>query len=128
MPPSSHSSIIKVVNIMHEYSITESILSLALDKATKAKARKITRINLVLGELSGVVGECVQQYFEVLGKGTMAGDAALSFEMKPTLLKCRKCDKEFSPADHKWVCPDCGELSIEIVAGRECYLESIEVE
>ncbi len=113
---------------MHEYSITESILSLAMEKAQEAKAHKITRINLVLGELSGVVGECVRQYFEVLGKDTIAEDAALSFETKPTMLRCRKCEKEFSPADHKWACPDCSELSVEIVSGRECYMESIEVE
>jgi hydrogenase nickel incorporation protein HypA/HybF len=113
---------------MHEYSITESLLSLALEKAREAKAKKITRINLVLGELSGVVGECVRQYLEVLGKDTIANGAALSFETKPTTLRCRRCDKVFSPADHKWACPDCGELSIEIVSGRECYMESIEVE
>jgi hydrogenase nickel incorporation protein HypA/HybF len=113
---------------MHEYSITESLLSLALEKAQEAKARKITRINLVLGELSGVVGECVRQYLGVLGKDTIAGGAALSFETKPTRLKCRHCEKEFSPADHKWACPDCGEISVEIVSGRECYMESIEVE
>ena len=81
---------------MHEYSITESILSIALDKAAEAKAGEITRINLVLGELSGVVGECVQQYFEVLGKDTIARNATISFVTKPTRLICRKCEKEFS--------------------------------
>ncbi len=113
---------------MHEYSITESILSLALEKANEAKADKITRINLVLGELSGVVGECVQMYFEILGQNTIARGAALSFETRPTTLKCRKCEKVFSPADHNWACPDCRESNVEIVSGRECYMESIEVE
>ncbi len=128
MPPLPHSSIIKVGDIVHEYSITESMLSLALDKATEAKAQKITRINLVLGELSGVVGECVQQYFDVLSQNTIAGGATLSFDIKPTMMKCRKCEKEFSSVNSNWICPDCGDLSIEIISGRECYLESIEVE
>ena len=113
---------------MHEASITESILSLALDKAQEAGAQKITRINLVLGELSGVVGECVQMYFEVLAQNTLAGGAILSCETKPTTLQCRKCGKVFLPADHNWACPDCREANVEIVAGRECYMESIEVE
>jgi hydrogenase nickel incorporation protein HypA/HybF len=104
------------------------MLSLALEKAREAQAGKITRINLVLGELSGVVGDCVQQCFEILGKDTIARGAVLSFEAKPTTLKCRKCEKEFSPADYKWVCPDCREASVDIVSGRECYMESIEVE
>jgi len=52
---------------MHEYSITQSLLELALAKANEAKASRITRINLVIGEMSGVVAECVQTYFDLLG-------------------------------------------------------------
>jgi hydrogenase nickel incorporation protein HypA/HybF len=113
---------------MHEASITESMLSLALEKAREAKADKITRINLVVGELSGVVGDCVQFYFDFLSKGTIAGGAKLSFETKPTQLRCRKCEKVFSPREQDWACPDCREAGIEIISGRECYMESIEVE
>ncbi len=94
---------------MHEASITESLLSLALEKANEAKAGKITRINLVVGELSGVVGDCVQFYFDFLSKNTIASGASLSFETKPTTLRCRQCEKVFSPGDHDWACPDCHE-------------------
>jgi hydrogenase nickel incorporation protein HypA/HybF len=113
---------------MHESSITDSLLSLALEKAKDAKASKITRINVVFGELSGVVGECVQFYFDFISKNTLADGAVLNFEMKPTSLRCRKCAKEFTPLNHDWTCPDCHEISMEIVSGRECYMESIEVE
>jgi len=113
---------------MHEYSITESILSVALEKAGAANASRITRINLVVGGLSGVVSECVQFYFDFLSKDTIAGGAKLFFEVKPTRLRCLKCDKVFTPPDQDWNCPDCHEMGIEIVSGRECYMESIEVE
>jgi hydrogenase nickel incorporation protein HypA/HybF len=113
---------------VHESAITESLLQLALEKAREAKAGKITRINLTVGELAGVVPDCVQFYFDIISKNTLADGAALNFEMKPTLLRCRKCHREFIPADHNWDCPDCRELSTEIVAGRECFMESIEVE
>jgi hydrogenase nickel incorporation protein HypA/HybF len=112
---------------VHEASITESLLKLALEKAREANAGKITRINLIVGELAGVVPDCVQFYFDIISKNTLADGAALNFEMKPTLLRCRKCNKEFAPADHNWACPDCRELSTEIVSGRECFMESIEV-
>ena len=113
---------------MHEASITESLLSLALEKAAEAKAGKITRINLVVGELSGVVADCVQFYFDHISKNTIAEGAALNFEVKPTQIKCRKCQTVFTPADYKWACPKCHETSVEIASGRECYMESIEVE
>jgi hydrogenase nickel incorporation protein HypA/HybF len=113
---------------MHEASITESMLSLALEKAVEAKAGKITRINLVVGELSGVVPDCVQFYFDAISKNTIADGATLNFETKPTQIRCRKCNTVFTPADHLWACPKCHETSVEIASGRECYMESIEVE
>jgi hydrogenase nickel incorporation protein HypA/HybF len=113
---------------MHEFSITESLLVLALEKAGEAGAGKITGINLVLGDMSGVVGECVQFYFEAISRDTIAAGARLSFEARPTRLRCHRCQAEFSPRNHDWTCPECREMAIEIVSGRECYLESIEVE
>ena len=113
---------------MHEYSITQSMLSLALEKAGEAKAGKITRINLVVGELSGIVDECIQFYFDFLSKDTIASGAGLSFERKPTTLRCRHCEAVFTPRNHDWSCPDCNEAGIEVISGRECYMESIEVE
>ena len=113
---------------MHEYSVTQSLLSLALEKANEAKASKITQINLVLGELSGIVDDCVQFYFDSLSKDTIAAGAGLSFTRTPTSLRCRNCETVFPPRNHDWSCPDCHEAGVEIMSGRECYMESIEVE
>jgi len=113
---------------MHEFAITQSILSIALEQAEAARAAKITVINVIVGELSGVVDECVKFYFEFLSKDTIAAGAALSFDRPSTRLRCRRCDTTFPPDSNKWVCPDCGEQSVEIISGRECRVESIEVE
>jgi len=114
--------------IMHELSITESVLNLALEKAREANVAKITRINLVTGELSGVVAECIQFYFDIISKDTVADGAELSIRVTPTMLHCDKCDKDFSPTDGRWTCPTCNEIALDIVSGRECYMESLEVE
>ena len=113
---------------MHELSITQSVLSIALEKAKAAQASKITKINLTIGELSGIVDECVQFYFDLLSKDTIAAEASLSFHQPPTKLRCRNCATTYSPNDLDWACPNCHEAKIEIVSGRECYVESIEVE
>ncbi len=112
---------------MHELSITQSILSIALEKANEIKSGKITRINVTLGELSGVVDECVKFYFDFLSKDTIASGASLGFEKPPVQLRCRNCGNVFSKNDD-WTCPDCREQKIEVVSGRECYVNSIEVE
>ena len=113
---------------MHEYSITDSILKLAVDKASEAGAGKVTRINLVLGELSGIVDDCVRFYFDFLSRETVAAGAFLSFTKIPVKLRCRNCSREYLPVNQPWRCPQCHETGTEIISGRECHMESIEVE
>ena len=113
---------------MHELSITQNILSLALENAEKAQANKINKINLIIGELTGIVDDCVQFYFELLSKDTIAAEATLFFSRPSTRLRCRNCDITFSPDDLLWVCPRCKEQKVEIISGNECYINSIEVD
>jgi len=113
---------------MHELSITQSIMSIALEQASAAKANRITKINVTIGELTGIVDECVQFYFDELSKGTLAAEAKLTFDRPPTRLQCRNCSRIFSPNDLCWTCPDCQSQKVEIISGRECYVSSIEVD
>ena len=115
-------------NSMHEFSITQSILSVTLEKANEVQAKKVAKINLIIGELSGIVSECVQFYFDFLSKDTIAAEASLCFHQPPTRVQCRNCATTFSPDNLNWACPNCQEQQIEIISGRECYVDSIEVE
>ncbi len=113
---------------MHEFGITENIVTIALAKADEAQASKVIQINVVIGELSGYVPDCIQFYFDPLSKDTIAQGAALHFESVPTQLRCRNCSAIFHPQDTLWSCPKCGGQSVEISKGRELYIESMEVE
>jgi len=113
---------------MHELAITQDMLNLVLEQAEKAGAKEVGEINLVIGEMTGVVEDCVQFYFNFLSKGTIAERAALSFTMVPTTARCRVCDKPFELKEFDWACPYCQGNSMEIIAGKELFVESIEVE
>lgn len=113
---------------MHELALTENILSIALEQAKAVQAQRITKINLIIGELSGFVAECIQFNFEFLSQDSIAAQAVLTFTPLPTSLRCRNCATIFTPKQPLWVCPSCQGQSVEIVSGRECYVESIEVE
>jgi hydrogenase nickel incorporation protein HypA/HybF len=112
---------------MHELSITQDMLNLVLEQAEKAGAKEVGKINLVIGQMTGVVEDCVQFYFSFLSQGTIAEGAALSFTMVPTTARCRVCDKFFELKEFEWTCPYCQGNSMEIVAGKELFVESIEV-
>lgn len=113
---------------MHELSITQSMLNLVLEQAEKAEATKVGKIDLVIGEMTGVVSECVQFYFDFLSRGTIAEGAALAIKTVSTQVQCRGCDKLFEVREFDWTCPHCRGNNIEIVAGKELFVESIEVE
>ena len=113
---------------MHEFGITENIINIALAKAGEAQANKVIRINLVIGEMSGFVPDCIQFYFDSLSKDTITQGAVLHFESVPAQLRCRYCATIFSPQDTLWSCPKCRGQSVEISKGRELYMESMEVE
>lgn len=113
---------------MHELAITESLLEIALQQAQKHNARRITKINLVVGELSGVEDECVQFYFDLLSKDSVASGAALCFLRLPLTARCHDCDTNFTPERLNWVCPGCSGSRVEIVGGRELYIDSMELE
>jgi len=113
---------------MHELGITESLLSLALEQATQAQAQRITKIEVVIGQDSGASEESVRFYFDLLTPGTIAEGATPSFERVATRFRCPHCQRLLSSAEASGGCPNCGERHLELAAGRELYLKSIDVE
>ncbi len=113
---------------MHEQSIVDSLLTLALQNAEKAGARRIVRIDLVVGDYTGVVEDAVDFYFSFLSKDTIAGGAKINFKRVPAQLRCRDCDLLFPIRKRDYQCPKCEGRRVEVVGGRELYIENMEVE
>jgi len=113
---------------MHEQSIVASLLTLALENAEKANARKIVGINLVVGDYTGVLEDAVSFYFGFLSKDTIAAGAKINYTHVAGQLRCRDCDFLFPLQKHEYHCPKCDGRRVEIVGGRELYIENMEVE
>ncbi len=113
---------------MHEMVVTQSLLDIVLKEAAAAGAKKVNAVNLVIGELSGLVDDSIQFYFDFMTKGTIVEGAKLNFKRVPAKMKCRACGEEFITAPDEWVCPKCEKWQAEVVAGKEFYIDSIEVD
>lgn len=113
---------------MHELPVTESILEIVLRHAAQANARRVDHIYLAIGDLASIVDDSVQFYWEIIAKDSLAGSAQLHFRRIPTEMRCLDCQHQFQPELETLACPACHRQHLQIVAGREFFVESIDIE
>lgn len=111
---------------MHELMVTESLLEIALRHAREAEAPRITDLYLVIGELSSVIDDSVQFYWDIVSEGTAAEGATLHFRRILAEMACQECAETYDPKA-SLTCPACGSNKVRVVSGQEFYLEAIEV-
>lgn len=114
---------------MHELSITQSILEIALEYAQRNGAQKILEVQLQIGEITDFEDEWLQRYFDFLSKDTLAEGAKVRIERIPAKGQCSKCFAIFPIDKTTWnnKCPTCGEENWELISGREFRVEALEV-
>lgn len=113
---------------MHELSVTESILSISTSHAQDASADRVTDIYLVIGELSSIVDDSVQFYWDIISQETICAGAQLHFKRIPASFRCQECGHEYAITREVQPCPLCGSYHLRVIAGEEFYVESIAVE
>lgn len=113
---------------MHELAVTESILEIVTQSATKNNAQRVTDITLSIGALSSIVDDSVQFYWNHISKGTIAEEATLHFNRIPATLQCQDCDTEFTFEEELMPCPNCNSINLKIIAGEEFQVDYIEIQ
>jgi len=113
---------------MHEMGVAQNILDIALSAAGKEGASRITRINLVAGELRGIVPMQLTFCFGLVAKDSIASGAYLNIEEVPVSGHCNECNSDFSIAEYEYVCPKCGSTKIQVTGGTELSIKDIEIE
>ncbi|MFN8373155.1 MAG: hydrogenase maturation nickel metallochaperone HypA [Anaerolineae bacterium] len=113
---------------MHELPATQSILEIALRHAEKANATRITQLHIVIGELSSMIDDSVQFYWDIISKDTIAEGATLYFQRIRAQLECKICGEQFSIHQEGFICPSCNSPEVQVRYGEEFFLDSIEIE
>lgn len=114
---------------MHELSVMSNILDIVQEHANKNSAKKVLKVNLKIGDLTDIIPEWAQNYFDMLSKDTIADGAELSIEKVPVTVKCNSCGNThtFLNKDWNFTCVKCESADIELIAGREFFIASIEI-
>ena len=113
---------------MHELPVVQSLLEITLEHAARHHARRVVALNLVIGQLSSIVDDCVQFYWDILARDTVAEGARLNFRRIPARFRCRDCGADFSLDENSLLCPGCGGFHLQLLQGDEFRLESIDIE
>lgn len=110
---------------MRELSLTQNILDTALKNAN---AKRIVKVNLLIGPFSEDREEEIQLYWRDLAKGTLGEGAQLHFQHVLVDMKCIECGGTFSPEEDGSICMYCQSSPSQLLGKDEVKLESIDLE
>lgn len=113
---------------MHEMGLMMSIIESVEESARQAGATSVIRIDLSVGEMTEAVGEALTFAFDALTEGTLCQGAQLDIEYIKPLSRCLDCGEEFEHDRYHMACPVCDSWNTTLLAGRDLYIKSIEVD
>lgn len=112
---------------MHEMSIALNIINIAEDELQKADGKRIEKIHLAVGKISGVVIESLRFALEVSQKDGCLSHAEIIIDEIPAIMKCKNCDHEFEAEDFYTICPKCNKFEHKILSGKELMIKSLTI-
>ncbi|MCF7801769.1 MAG: hydrogenase maturation nickel metallochaperone HypA [Candidatus Marinimicrobia bacterium] len=109
-------------------SIALNIVESAELAARENHAHRITRIDLEIGELAGVLLDALNFSLEVATQNTLAATAQINIDQIKGSARCRNCGKTFHLTELWAVCPHCDDFQYEILAGKVLKIKTIDIE
>lgn len=113
---------------VHEMSIAQSLLDIVLEEGRKHRLQEVKTIKLQVGALAAVVPDSLRFCFDLLSQQTIASGASLEIETVPIVARCSDCKELFEVENNVFLCPQCGQPTLDLISGRELSLMSIEGE
>jgi hydrogenase nickel incorporation protein HypA/HybF len=110
---------------MHELSIAEAVVEIGVRNAA---GRRVHAVELRVGHLRQVVPSALEFAFALVSAGTVLEGAKLVIEDVPARGRCRACGAETVMEQFPLQCARCEALDLEVVAGEELLVDSLELE
>ena len=115
---------------MHEVAIVETLIRQVADEVEQSgHTGRVTRLDLIVGRLSGASAEAIRFAFELLSKDDPLLDGAeLVIDEQKAVCRCQACGVETEIDELVAACPVCESGQIQIVGGNDLMLASIDLE
>jgi hydrogenase nickel incorporation protein HypA/HybF len=108
---------------MHEMAITQCVVDTVCEHAA---GRRVLSVKVEIGALCAVVPDSMRFCFDLATEGTVADGARLDLTIPAGAARCRDCGTHFAVTDPILLCC-CGSADVEVLAGRELKILSMEV-
>jgi len=112
---------------VHELAIAENILRNVLKFRDENNITTVEAINIKIGVLQQVSSESLLFSLEILTKGTEMEGARFNIEKVDVVIECNACGKKSALRGFLLRCPACGKSDVKMIAGRELFIDSIEI-
>lgn len=112
---------------MHELSLACSMVEEVERILHAENATGVDAVTLRIGELSGVDRDALEFACPVAVEDTALEQAEIRLEMVAARVLCKACHAESAPPLPRIVCAQCDSGEVEIVAGREFVIQSVEL-
>ncbi len=113
---------------MHELSIVQSLLGQCERLASDNKAKKVLRVEVSVGRLSGVEAHYLQNAFDAFKLGGVCEEAELVVSVSDVVVECVECGWGGVLAQNEFVCGACGGAALKVTSGEELMLMRVEME
>lgn len=113
---------------MHELSICQALVDEVARIAHEQRARRIVSVTVRIGPLSGVEPALLEGVYALASAGTPAADSRLVVERSSVRVRCLQCGAESQRQSTNLLCVACGHWRVQVIAGEELLLTSVELE
>jgi hydrogenase nickel incorporation protein HypA/HybF len=95
----------------------------------RAGDRSVEVIHLRIGQLRQVVPDTLRFCWSMVAADTDLAGSVLEIERVPAALRCRACAADFGFGANgiTVVCPACGGLDADVVAGEEFFVTALDL-
>ena len=111
---------------MHEMSIVMRLVDIAADHAKRSNAKKVDKVIVQVGELTGAVPSYLEMFYPAVVEGTILDGSELVVETVEALVFCKDCGRTYNPVkEPDMKCPVCTSQKCDVIEGNGILVKCI---
>lgn len=113
---------------MHEYSVVQALLTQCEEHAVANDAKKITKVVVKIGVMSGIEPYLLETAFNTFKETTVCDGGEFIMNIQPLAIECQKCKVVSELENVQYCCPKCQSIDVKVIDGEDMFLMSLEME